>query len=146
MTTRIPSEVWRFCQVQIKEYPLREARLQEELKEAKVSYLYAGGNRELDITGVVSGNFASCPTLNKYEQEEAYVNRPDIRYLIRCDQRMKDAIRGLEPTEHDVLEAVWSEGWRDNENIARKVGISRISVARAKHAIVERLAIRWGLW
>jgi len=143
---KIPVEIWNWCTDQIKFYPLRKATLDEELMLIRTQYLGAGGDRASDPAGVIGGGFASSPVAVKFELMEAQMHDPYLRYLTRCVNRLEDATFGLEPTQRDVLEAIWAQGWRDNGTLARVTDCSPATVKRVKRELVERLAIRWGLW
>lgn len=68
------------------------------------------------------------------------------RYVARCVERMRDAIKGLTEVEIAVIEAIWKWGWESNEVLANKLSISPTSVKRHKRTLIERVAVRWGLW
>lgn len=147
---RIPAEVWQFCVKQVKLYPIYKKRWKEEWANIEIKYLHAGGNRELDpnSAGVPTGNIS--PTERRYEimeeTVEALLDRPDLFYYKKCMDRMHDVMAGLEEKEKQVLEAVWSQGWRYNDVLAETIGSSKADISRVKHEIIERLAVSWGMW
>jgi hypothetical protein len=143
---KIPLEVWNFCRDQIKKYPLYEGYLNEEVKEARIKFEYAGGCKQMDASGVVSGDYSSSPTMNKYESLEKFWNRSDILYLNKCVERMQSAIQSLEPMEREALEAIWKAGWKDNCAIARMINMGETTVKKSKRVIIKAVAIRWGMW
>lgn|GEM_PF-2397421 len=147
---RIPAEVWQFCVKQVKLYPLYKKRWKEEWANIEIKYLHSGGNRELDPNGcgIPTGN--SNPVERRYEimEEtlEAFMERPDLFYYKKCMDKMHDVMAGLEANERRVLEAVWSQGWRYNDVLADHTESSRAAIIKAKHEIIERLAVSWGMW
>lgn len=143
MTKRIPAKTWRFCKDQIVKFPLREAALKDEEEAARLLYEQGGGCKKMDMSGVVSGDFTSSPTYNKYEHLEAFYERGDVKYLVECVEKMRAVIKGLEPLEKEVLEAIWNCGWRDNYTLARAIHMSETTVKNAKRKIIDRLATRW---
>lgn len=142
----MPNEVWRFCVNQVKLYPLYEAQLKDEYKQAEIAYLHSGGDRSFDTTGVVDGSYTTSPVAVALEAKQEWLDQPYIKYLEKCVERMQMVVKGLEQKNKDVLDAIWQYGWSDNELLAHKVNMSRAGVARAKREIIERLAVRWGLW
>lgn len=141
--TEIPREVWRFCTDQIKMYPLNELAYSDMLKDIRANYLDTGMSGVPDQSGVVTYSGAA-PQEGKYEQQEKAMHSPQLRYLSRCVTVMGRVQK--DPDVAQVLDAIWSLGWRDNAAIARRVNTSARSVARTKHIIVKRVAAGWGLW
>jgi hypothetical protein len=139
----IPREVWRFCVDQIKLYPLNEAAYHTQLEEIRASYIEAGMSGPPDQSGIVTYSGES-PTTGRYESQESALHSPQLRYLSRCVTIMDLVQR--DPDSGDVLDAIWSKGWRDNSMIALEAKTSARSVARAKQDIVRRVAAGWGLW
>ena len=139
---KIPREIWRFCVDQIKYYPLTEIAYTDAKADIQAVYEESGMGSLPDPTGVhvYSGQ---GPQEGKYLAKEKALNNPYYRYLTRSVGIMELAKMGQ---DQDILEAIWSEGWRDNVMIAARAKTSPRQVARVKHELVRRLATGWGLW
>lgn len=139
---KIPREIWRFCVDQIKYYPLTEVAYINAKADIQACYIDSGMSGPPDPTGVHVHSGAG-PQEGKYIAKEKALNNPYYRYLARAVGIMEVAKMGQ---DEKVLEAIWSEGWRDNVMIAARAKTSPRQVARVKHELVRRLATGWGLW
>ncbi|MCK9327743.1 MAG: hypothetical protein M0P69_19770 [Bacteroidales bacterium] len=139
---KIPREIWRFCVDQIKYYPLTEIAYADAKADIQACYYDSGMAGPPDPTGV-HVHSGQGPQEGKYLAKERALNNPYYRYLLRSVGIMEVAKMGQ---DEKVLEAIWSEGWRDNVMIAARAKTSPRQVARVKHELVRRLATGWGLW
>lgn len=139
---KIPREVWRFCVDQIKYYPLTEIAYTNAKADIQACYIDSGTSGPPDPTGV-HAHSGQGPQEGKYLAKEKALNSPYYRYLLRSVGIMEVAKMGQ---DEKVLEAIWTEGWRDNAMIAARAKTSPRQVARIKHELVRRLATGWGLW
>jgi hypothetical protein len=139
---KIPREIWRFCVDQIKYYPLTEVAYVNAKADIQASYIDSGMSGPPDPTGV-HVHSGQGPQEGKYIAKERALNNPYYRYLMRSVSIMEVAKMGQDQT---VLDAIWTEGWRDNTMIAVRAKTSTRQVARVKHELVRRLATGWGLW
>ena len=139
---KIPREIWRFCVDQIKYYPLNEVAYANAKADIQAVYEESGMGSLPDPSGV-HVHLGQGPQEGRYIAREKALNNPYYRYLIRAVGIMEAAKQGQDQT---VLEAIWSEGWRDNGMIAARAKVSARQVARVKHELVKRVATGWGLW
>lgn len=139
---KIPREIWRFCVDQIKYYPLTEVAYQDAKADIQACYIDSGMSGPPDPTGV-HVHLGQGPQEGRYLAREKALNNPYYRYLIRAVGIMEAVKQGQDQA---VLEAIWSEGWRDNSMIAARAKTSPRQVARVKHELVKRVATGWGLW
>lgn len=140
---RIPAEVWRFCAEQVKLHPLNEIAYRDQLREIREVYTNSGTSGRLDQSGVII-HTGAAPQEIQYERQEAALQRPHFRYLSRCVAIMEAV--AMDPELKVILNAIWTNGWRDNSLIALEANVSPRSVARLKHEIIKRIATGWGLW
>jgi hypothetical protein len=140
---KIPREVWRFCVDQIKYYPLTEVAYANAKADIQAVYEESGMGSLPDPSGVHDVHLGQGPQEGRYIAREKALNNPYYRYLTRSVGIMEAAKMGQDQA---VLEAIWSEGWRDNTMIALRANVSARQVARAKHELVRGVAEGWGLW
>lgn len=139
---KIPREIWRFCVDQIKYYPLIEVAYQDAKADIQACYIDSGMSGPPDPTGV-HVHSGQGPQESRYIARETALNNPYYRYLVRSVGIMEVAKMGQ---DQEILDAIWTEGWRDNTMIAVRAKTSPRQVARVKHELVRRLAAGWGLW
>lgn len=139
---KIPREVWRFCVDQIKYYPLTEVAYINAKADIQACYYDSGMAGPPDPTGV-HVHLGQGPQEGRYIAREKALNNPHYRYLARSVAVMEIAKRGQ---DKKIIDAIWTEGWRDNSLIAIKADCSVASVKRAKHEMIKRIATGWGLW
>jgi hypothetical protein len=139
---KIPREIWRFCVDQIKYYPLTEVAYVNAKADIQASYIDSGMSGPPDPTGV-HVHSGQGPQEGKYIAKERALNNPYYRYLMRSVSIMEVAKMGQ---DQEILDAIWTEGWRDNTMIAVRAKTSAASVKRVKHELVKRVATGWGLW
>lgn len=142
---QIPREVWHFGVEQVKLYPLNQIAFNDARREIESLYIDSGMSSPPNASGVVVHS-GVAPQVSRYEAKQNALNNPHYRYLARCVAIMEIIQQMEDNYVNRVLVAIWDIGWQDNSAIAKKAGLSLATVKRAKHEIIRRVAVGWGLW
>lgn len=139
----IPAHIWRFCEAEIENYPLRKKELNEAERQIEAFY-EEGGDKGYDpVFVVVHGNSspieAQLQKIEKAKQDRQFIlNEKNCRII-------EEVLAQLTQREFELIERFY---WRHQSKVLISIEMEDMSPRtqeRIRRRVIQKIATRWGM-